>query len=843
MYTIKRIIIAAGVLLLTAPLYGANLTGVISDSQTQEPVPGAMIKLVGYGIAGISDNLGEFKLIDLPVETGELVITRIGYDVRKVRFDVQKQSRLDIPLTAKILQGQDIIVTATRAQKGETPAAFSNMSRTEIENSYWVQDTPILLSSLPNIFAYSDAGNGVGYSYLELRGFNQNRISVMINGIPLNGAESHEVYWVDLPDFANNVQDIQVQRGVGTSVYGQSALGGSVNMITNDFSAIPQIKAETGYGSYNTRKLSISGNSGLINDSYVFYGRFSKIQSDGYRQNSWVDMYSYFMGVARYDKNMTWKFNTYGGPEELHLAYKGIPEDSLTTNRKFNEFKYADEIDHFNQPHYEFLHDWDLSDKLKLSNTLYYFTGIGYYNQYRTDKDLAEHNLGAFYDFNTWNMYTYSDTTFPGEFYANFDSTGQPLADTSGEYTGYYQLSRTTVDLIRKPWVKEYDWGWIPRLTVNHEKGKLTIGGETRLHGSHHWGEVTWAQFYPDGYRPDIRYHDYRGKSNTFTIYISDSYRAVNRLTMMASIQYQRHSYKLEDEKRFNVTFDQSYDFVSPRAGMIYNLTDKINVFFSASSASRQPAFQDIYDPQDFWSNPDYRPVNFIATGNGFNYVGKELKPEKLFDFELGTDMTYKSQDFILKGEINLYRMQINDELVPYAGQLDDMNVPISGNADKTIHQGLELSFESILNSELSISGNFSINDDHFVKYSEYDWYGNQIDLSGKRIGGFPSILVNYRFGYDLGKARFGISGRYIGKQYIDNGEAFELDPYHIFGGDISYNLTGLVGIKSLKAAVRVQNIANIKYEQSAYIEPDDGLPRYMVGAERNIFCSLITEF
>jgi iron complex outermembrane receptor protein len=171
------------------------------------------------------------------------------------------------------------------------------------------------------------------------------------------------------------------------------------------------------------------------------------------------------------------------------------------------------------------------------------------------------------------------------------------------------------------------------------------------------------------------------------------------------------------------------------------------------------------------------------------------------------------------------------------------MNVPISGNADKTVHQGLELSFEANLHNELSIGGNLSVNDDHFVNYAEYDWDGNRIDLSGKRIGGFPEVLANYRLGYDLGKVQFGISGQYVGKQFIDNGEQYELDPYHIFNGDLSYSLSELVGIKTLKATLRLQNIANTKYEQAAYIEPDDGLPRYIVGAERNLFISMGTSF
>jgi iron complex outermembrane recepter protein len=268
-----------------------------------------------------------------------------------------------------------------------------------------------------------------------------------------------------------------------------------------------------------------------------------------------------------------------------------------------------------------------------------------------------------------------------------------------------------------------------------------------------------------------------------------------------------------------------------------------LNVYVNASTASRQPAFQDIYDPQDFYSNPDYRVVNFIPSANGYEYIGKELKPEKLLDFELGADFNYSVSNAAFKGEINLYRMQVKDEIVPYAGQLDDMNVPISGNADKTLHQGIEITIGSKFNNEFSLNGNISFNENRFEAYSEFDWENNEINLSDYAIGGFPSVLANYRIGYDLGKMQIGISGRYVGKQYIDNREQFELDAYHVLDGDISYSLAGIAGIKSLKATLRMMNIANTKYEQSAYIEPDDFLPRYIVGAERNIFVSLLTEF
>ncbi|MCP4579969.1 MAG: TonB-dependent receptor, partial [candidate division Zixibacteria bacterium] len=815
-------------LFLTTPLLGATLSGVITDIETGEYVPGARIKVIDFDYVDVSDEQGGFELSGRAFEDGdwvELVITHIGYKTQKTGIVSNSQSKFEIVLTPIILQGQDIIVTAARAKKGETPAAFTNMTGKEIEQAFWAQDTPMLLTSMPNVFAYSDAGNGIGYSYLKIRGFDQRRISVMLNGIPLNDAESHEVYWIDLPDFANSLQDIQVQRGVGSSLYGASSIGGTINLITNDFSAIPELKVETGYGSYNSKKLSISGNSGLINDSYVFYGRYSRIETDGYRDNSWSKMYSYFIGIARYDENMTWKLNTYGGPEEAHLAYKGISGSQLTTNRKYNELEFDDEIDHFNQPHYELIHDWKINDNLNLANTVYYFHGEGYYNQFRSGKDMAEYNLGAFYDFNTWTMYTDADDRFPTEFYDNVDSLGNPQTDA----TGYYPLAETQTDLVRRKTVKEYDWGWNPTLKLKHNNGELTLGSEMRIHSGHHFGEVRWASIYPQDFDPNHRYYEYKGKSNTLTIYVHEAYRLFNKLRVMVNAQYQRHNYKLEDDKRYNVIFNRNYDYISPRAGFTYHYSENLNVFINASTASRQPAFKDIYDPTDFWQNPVYRSANFNPAIDGWEFNGKELNPEKLLDIELGADFKHASDQFTFNSEINLYRMQMKDELIPYAGQIDDDGYAVSGNAEKTLHQGIELSWNASIRNQITLNGNFSLNDDHFVDYIEYSWDGNPLDRSDQRIGGFPEMLTNYRLGYAINDFGFGVGGRYVGKQYIDNGEEFELDAYHILNADISYDFGRLVGFTSLKAILRVHNLADTEYEQAAYIEPDDGLPRYMV--------------
>jgi iron complex outermembrane receptor protein len=836
----KQMILAAAfaVMILAVSASGA-LVGKVTDGQTGLPIAGAAVKLIGQDRVVISDTAGGFAFAELPLGRVALVISVIGYEIGKRTFDANQISPLVIALQPKAVKGQDIIVTATRGTKGETPAAFSNLSNDDISKQYWAQDTPMLLNSLPNVFSYSDAGSPIGYSYMKIRGFDQKRISVMLNGIPLNDAESHEVFWVDLPDFTANVQDIQVQRGAGTSLYGSSAMGGAVNLLTNDFPATPLIKAETGYGSYNTRKLSISGNSGLINDSYVFYGRYSKLQTDGYREKSWTNMYAYFLGVARYDANMTLKFNTYGGPEESHLAYKGIDSLTLRLNRRYNELEYANEIDHFNQPHYELIHDWRINDKTDLANTLYYFSGDGYYSQKRNRQDYKE-----FFP-NIIDIKTTDTTLAPRDYYAVDDSDHLKI-DSLGRY------SLTKVDIVKKRNIKEYDWGWIPRLTFDHGQGILTIGGEMRIHRGHHTGAVTWASIYPQGNGPDVRYYDYKTKSNLVTLYAQETFKLTERLTAVGNLQYQHHNYQLYDEKRFDVGFKRNHDYFSPRAGLNFRFNDNVSFYGNVSTASRPPALSDIYDSQDYWSNPNYKSANFRQVGNGWDFVGKSLVPEKLLDLEVGSNLNYKTEELALSGSINYYWMRIKDELVPYAGQIDDKGEPISGNAKKTLHQGVEFSFDARTSYSISLTGNLSINNDKFSDYKEYGfdytvWQADTLNRSGNRIGGFPEMLANYRIAYSLksqmfGNVDFGLEGKFVGKQYIDNGEQFRLDSYHLLNGDISYDLGMLLGLKSFRASLRVNNLADKNYVAAAYMD-SPGEPRYMVGATRNFYVSLSAAF
>jgi iron complex outermembrane receptor protein len=277
-----------------------------------------------------------------------------------------------------------------------------------------------------------------------------------------------------------------------------------------------------------------------------------------------------------------------------------------------------------------------------------------------------------------------------------------------------------------------------------------------------------------------------------------------------------------------------------------YVFNDKLTAFGNFSMASRQPAFKDIYDPTDYWSSPVYKDTNFTAVGGGYIYEGKTLKPERLFDLELGGGYKNSFAGNDLRAKLNFYYMQIKDEIIPYAGQVDDNNYPISGNADKTLHQGVELSARVDTRYDVSFFGNVSINDDHFVNYTEYgfdwdNWVPIEYDRSGNRIGGFPSMLGSYGVTYRYKPASVSLLGRFVGEQYLDNSEddTKKLDAFHVVDLVTSVDIGDEFGIASMILFLRVNNVFDSKYVAAGYIEPDDGLPRYMVGAERNFFASI----
>ncbi|MEW5874321.1 MAG: TonB-dependent receptor [Candidatus Zixiibacteriota bacterium] len=808
----------------------AVLSGRIIDAETGEPVAAATVKLEGRGTGVIADSNGVFTLDDFPEEGDRLVVAHIAY--RLWRRSVQPGGDLLVRLDPVLLPGQDIVVTTTRAKRGESPVAFENLSGEEIRSTYQAQDVPMLLTQAPGVYAFSDNGNGIGYSYLSIRGFTQRRVSVLVNGVPLNDPESHEVYWIDLPDLAESIEDVQIQRGVGTTLYGANSIGGTINVRTDRYSPVRDMTFSSGFGSYDTRRFSFEGNSGLIDDRYTLYGRFSRVVSDGYRQNAWTDLWSYYFSGARYDEKWTNRINVFGGPEETHLAYEGIPRRFIegdTTfeyngrrptgdpdaDRRYNPFEWNGETDNFNQPQYQWLSEFRPDSNWLFENTLFYIKGDGYYDQLRFGESFSEYHLTPF----------------------------TQLVETD---TGVVEVEVDEADqLWRRRWVDNDFWGIVPKATRRHGRGTLTVGGEFQRHHGDHWAELQSVTPVGEGFRPGQRYYDYEGRKVVVSGFAQEVYSLTPAVTLTGALQYSFKEYRLFDNRFANlmgqkVTHTTTYNFISPRAGVTVRPADRVTVFGSVSYNEQEPTNDEIFDPQDVYSNAaDFFESYDPATGVGSDPI---MKPERLVDFELGG--SYQTDRVSVVA--NLFHMRFHDEIV-YNGLLNDDGVPLRANAPTSIHQGIEIAGQARLGRGFSARGNLSVNDNTFDEFIEYvpDWANwgetlpiDTVDRAGNTISGSPRHLANLFLNWQQGPVTIGGHVFSAGRLYIDNSESDDasIDPYTVLNLRGEVRLGELANWPDLMFVVHVNNVLDEEYETGGYI---DAYPLFLPAAKRNFYVGM----
>lgn len=814
-------------LLLTAsPSFTQQMTtiaGKVVDQHSNTPLAGANVIIEGTNLGTTTDQHGNFQM-DVPPGNYVISVSFIGYDINKKRLDIGVEPvEINFQLTPRVLPGQEVVVTATRAKERETPVAFVDLPRKEIVDRHWAQDIPMLISEIPGIYAYSDAGNGLGYSYLKIRGFDQKRVSVMINGIPLNDPEDHQVYWVDMPDFLSSVHDVQIQRGVGSSLYGTSSFGGSVNVITSEMSLPRQIQVSTGLGSYNTQKYSLNLHSGLIDNQYAFSARFTKILSDGYRDNSAIDMWSYFLSAARYTLNSSTFINVYGGPELTHASWEASPQSELRKNHRHNPISYSNAVDNFHQPHYELHHQWKFNDYLSWDNSLYYIHGKGYYQSFKEGRKLYDFGFEPFY-----------------------------LPDST--------LIKET-DLVRQKWVEKDQLGIISKIDWEHQGGTLTIGFDGYTFTSDHWGKVIWAAQLPPGALPEQNYYRYEGKKNLATIFAHELFKVTPKLSLMADVNLQLQKYNFEQKPEGNFfgvdrhAYEVSYTFFNPRAGINYNLSDRWNLFANVSMANRDPSDDDLFDiwqdPDDLGVAPLFAKADTIKSVNGdveyLKWSDPLAKSEQLLDFEIGAG--YKSEKLQMK--LNSYWMSFQNEIVPYS-QVDNDGFPIKGNADQTVHRGIEASLKLKITRDLEFSTAFALSQNYFSKFDQYeaiyddDWnfIGSRIiNYDGKTIAGFPGAMANAKLKYSRGPLTSYLFFQYVGKQYLDNNEMDDrsIPEYSLANFHISYLLKNIFGLNGVKLSLWINNVLDKTYETAGYYDSWAGENYLWAGAKRNFFVGLET--
>jgi iron complex outermembrane receptor protein len=789
-----------------------KISGKVYDASTGQPLAAANIMIEGTARGANTDQQGRFVLENLPRGRHTLIVSFVGYkrETRSVEVGAG-ELQLEFGLSPTLISAQEVVVTALRAKEGETPVAFTNLSAETIREKNWGQEIPLLLNEVPGLYSYSQTGSGLGYSEVKIRGFDATRVAVTVNNVPLNDPEDHTTYFYDIPDLTANVQDIQVQRGVGNSLYGAAAIGGSISILTQIAAESPAISFYGGVGSYDTRRLNFSFNSGIFGKQYSVYGRFSKLNSDGYRNDAWVEAWSTFLSASRYDRNMTTTFNVFTGPIRAHFAWLGITREDLQANRRLNydspEFNggHKDNVDDFLQTHYQLLNNWQISDKVGLQNTFFHVRGEGFFESFKADRKFSEYNL-------------------------------TPIVRPDNTV-----INRT--NLVRQKWVSKKQFGWIPRLTLEHGKGALTAGGELSIYSSNHYGQIKWAQFLPEGVPPNHRYYEYNTDKVSASIYAHETFRLADKLSMMADLQYQHHNYDFDQERigayaNKGYQYTLNYNFLTPRVGVLYDVTPSTNLFVNFSTARREPKDSDIYDAD----NPDGYPA-FQRQGNEINFNRPLVKPERLYDFELGCGFRQGNLD----AKVNGYWMDFHNEIVP-TGQVDEDGFIIFGNAERSVHRGVELAAAFNTNIGLTFSGNASLSDNKFLEYQELGYDENFVQVlyfnrKDKTIAGFPNHILNGRISYKFKQLDAALSAQRVGRQYLDNSQtqALSIDPYTVLNFSFRYNAGALFGIQGLILDVKVNNLLNEFYETHGAV--DAGTAYFVPAAERNIFAGTSVEF
>lgn len=686
--------------------------------------------------------------------------------------------------TAKVVRLQNVEVTATRATK-TTPVAFTNVSKQQIAELNYGKDIPFLVSSTPSVLTTSDAGAGIGYSAMRVRGTDATRINVTANDIPMNDAESHSIFWVNTPDFASSLEDIQIQRGVGTSTNGAGAFGASVNMRTQRFSMNPYAEMSGTYGSFNTNKETFKVGSGLIGGHWNFDARFSHIASDGYRDRASSKLHSYFAQAGYFGGQTSVRFITFGGKECTYHAWDGISKTDLTDNRKYNpngEIKrdgkvigfYDDQTDNYRQTHYQLIWDQGIGANWHWNLGLHYTDGFGYYQEYKNARTLKEYGLEPF-------------------------------------MVGDNKVKKSS--LVRK---KNVDSGFGGAVfSLNFAKGSLntTFGGSFNSYANDHYGNVIWVENYLLPLDPSHEYYRNKGKKNDFTIYWKASNTLWQSLRLYADMQYRHIGYKITgDNDKWDWTaspehlqvlnVDEKFDFFNPKVGLIYDFNKHNTAYASFSVAQKEPT-RNNYTDGLFTVHP---------------------KAEKLFDWEAG--YTFSSDRFT--AGVNFYYMKYKDQLV-LNGKLNEIGEAMAENVPDSYRMGVELQAGVKITEWLrwDLNGTFSRNriKDYVGYVSNYEastwndlYTQTAVEKGNTTIAMSPSFIGNSVIAFNLKGFSAQFTSQYVSRQYLDNFENKEdsLDPYFVSHLNLAYTFK-LPHVKAITVGCTVYNIFNKKYETNGY--------------------------
>jgi iron complex outermembrane receptor protein len=736
-----------------------SISGTITDQVSGQSLAGASVRLENTFKASTSDHAGHYRLSNLSAGSYLVKVSYIGYETLEQTVDLQSDFTLDLRLEKKQVLADEVIVTATQATD-KSALAYTNLNRAELSKQNLGQDLPLLLNLTPSAVTTSDAGAGVGYTGIRIRGSDATRVNVTINGVPYNDAESQGSFFVNLPDLASSVNSIQIQRGVGTSTNGPGAFGASLNIQTNQLRKEAYAEVNNTFGSFNTWKHTAMVGTGLINGHFTFDGRLSKIASDGYIDRSSSDLKSFYLSGGYYGKNTILRLNVFSGQEKTYQAWNGVPESLLSTNRRYNSFTYDNQTDNYQQDHYQLHFSQELGAQWQFNTSLFYTRGKGYYEELKEQQPLLQYGI------------------------ANLTIRDSTIKES---------------DLIRRLWLDNHFYG--STFSLNYDsQGKLTanFGGGWNQYRGKHYGEVVWARVASNS-NIRQRYYENDAKKTDFNLYAKAFYQLFKPLNAFVDLQVRTVGYSFLGYNRQleNVQQSVGLTFFNPKFGLTYTFNDQSHVYASYSIGNKEPNRNDFTQ-----SSPESRP-----------------KSETLRNLEAG----YRLQTSRFSLSANYYLMDYRNQLV-LTGQINDVggynrtNIASSYRTGVEVEAGVRLLKNLRWNANTTISANKVRNFTEFV--DDYDNGGQLENVYGQTDIPFsPNVIVGSQLTLvPVKNLELSVLSKYVGKQYLDNtsNESRKLNPY--FTNDLRINYVWKTQwLKEINLGLLLNNAFNALYESNGY--------------------------
>tara|TARA_E500000331_G_scaffold351944_1_gene399575 strand:+ start:14275 stop:16455 length:2181 start_codon:yes stop_codon:yes gene_type:complete len=667
------------------------------------------------------------------------------------------QQHSDTVSVHKVLD--EVNVNALRANE-KTPVAFTNINEAEIEKGNLGQDLPYLISLTPSVVTTSDAGAGIGYTGFRVRGSDPTRINVTVNGIPLNDSESQGVWWVNMPDFASSVDNIQIQRGVGTSTNGASAFGATVNLKTTGLNKNPYVRSSNSYGSFNTFKNNAEFGTGLIGGKFAFDGRLSQISSDGYMDKASSDLKSFYLSGGYFGANEMLKAVMFSGKERTYQAWYGVPLNYLDSNRTYNPYDYENEVDNYGQTHYQLHYSKKTRENTNINVSAHYTHGEGYYEQFKAGEDLADYGL---------NNVVIGDKTI------------------------------TSTDLIRRKWLNNDFGGVVFSLNQKMDKANLTFGGASNRYSGQHYGNVIWAEYASNG---NYEHEYYRNIATKFdhNLYVKIDYALFNNTNLYADFQKRKVKYEFLGNDEQGNTAEQSVnlDFFNPKVGIHNSLNANQAIYASVAVGNREPNRNDFVE-----SSPNSRPLQ-----------------ETLYDVEMGYQFL---NDWISFGA-NIYLMHYKNQLAPTGkindvGAYTRTNIDNSFRRGVELEGTIKLGDRLHWAANMTLSQNKVA---AFTEYIDnWDTWGQEkVEHTNTDLAFSPSVIWASQFNLKLSeKMNVEFISKYVGEQFIDNTSSDDrkLDDYLTNNLRLSYDIKNN-WLDVAKLTLQVNNILNNEYVSNAWV-------------------------